>query len=152
MATLHVNNGGTWQAIADGDEFKVNDSGTWKQAKEVWANNGGTWVKVWQDVAPMSLSANPVSMVDLVFPGQTAEDSVTVSVSGGTPPYTYAWSIVSQQGNAYFSDNVGPTATLRDYFSIQGENTGYVRCTVTDANNNTEIIDISFFFSAENQK
>ena len=66
--------------------------------------------------------------------GSVTTNSVTVTASGGTGPYTYAWAYVS--GDAGFSAN-SPTAvttTFNGSITALGQDKSAVwRCTVTDS-------------------
>ena len=68
--------------------------------------------------------------------------SVTVTATGGTEPYSYAWTRVS---GATFS--VGSPDSATTNFSgtpgQDGEMSGVYKCTVTDANSDTFVVNVN---------
>ena len=88
-------------------------------------------------VGPLNASAAPTSTygnggglgVETV-----TTDTSTVSVDGGTPPYTYAWS--RQSGSAAIGPvnaNAATTAFSRGFLPVGGSETAVFICTVTDS-------------------
>lgn len=67
-------------------------------------------------------------------------DTSTVSVSGGSPPYTYAWSRIS--GATVFNPTAASAATSafsRTSLPVGGNDTATFICTVTDALGRTAV-------------
>ena len=70
---------------------------------------------------------------------------VTVSVSGGEGPFTYAWSFVSGSGHTA----VSPSSPTTNWTKFGGASTGgntytsTVRCTVTDSTGATALVDVT---------
>lgn len=84
---------------------------------------------------PFTASANSYYALGAqVGTGTLTTDAVTVTPSGGTGPYTYAWAYVS--GYASFTTN-SPTSATTDWtgtLSTPGqERSATYRCTVTDS-------------------
>lgn len=70
----------------------------------------------------------------------------TAAVSGGSPPYTYAWTIEDDGGFAGWSINnpTGAQTSFRATGVDAGESwTGEFRCTVTDARGATGSCDVT---------
>lgn len=84
------------------------------------------------DTTPtLSVSINPTSAYGFGT-GTPSTNNVTASVSGGTAPYTYAWSYVS--GDTFTTSN--PTSATTHWSKSVGINdifTGVYKCTVTDS-------------------
>jgi hypothetical protein len=82
-----------------------------------------------------SASVNPFYVIGTIFgTGAVTTDAATVSVSGGTGPYTYAWAYVS--GYASFTTNspTSATTTWTGTITLPGQDRSAVyRCTVTDS-------------------
>jgi len=78
-------------------------------------------------------------------PVSIATEAIYVTPSGGTAPYTYAWTVIDAGGGFWTIETpTGAASRLicdgvadGDYF------TGTFRCTVTDANAGSGFIDIS---------
>lgn len=93
----------------------------------------------------LTVTAEPPSAIgtayisDFVF---VTTNSVTATVSGGTAPYTYAWTRVS--GDAGFNALTGSSASTRFRISLDvgGEAFAVFRCTVTDARGRTGTVDV----------
>lgn len=70
--------------------------GVWKAVTGAWIGVDGAWKSM--NATPMSLSASPSSLSASTNNGSISRPTVTtgpvtVSVSGGTGPYTHAWSV-----------------------------------------------------------
>ncbi len=79
-----------------------------------------------------SASVSPaIASATRVGPGAVTTNSVTVTVAGGTGPFTYAWALVS--GDT-FTPNSPTSATTNFSTSLTAgqEKSGVYRCTVTD--------------------
>lgn len=83
------------------------------------------------------------------YSSSATTNPVTVTVAGGTAPYTYAWSLLD------YTSAIPPTATAptsaTSAFFQTGMASGDVenstwRCTVTDANGATGFVDITAAF------
>lgn len=129
-----ANISGTWRKGV----FWVNTAGTWRKATP-WLNVGGTWRK---DPSPsastLTATADPAYVTGAISRpagGQAQTNASAVTVTGGTPPYTYAWSssdgvmtpTIPTASTTRFSAFVDAGDTLSDNFE----------CTVTDAKGQT---------------
>lgn len=92
--------------------------------------------------AVLTAFATPSSIYGSHFgPGVAATPAVTISVTGGTTPYTYAWTKVS--GDTMTVAN--PTGASTGFSATVGYgdslNATY-RCTITDAAGRTKTVDV----------
>lgn len=97
----------------------------------------------------LTASVSPGSLDTETVNSSATSASVTVTASGGTPPYTYAWTRVS--GASTITANSATAATTT--FSCTGldpseVNEAVFRCTVTDSagSPNTATVDVSVRF------
>jgi len=54
-ASLNVNDSGTWRKLK---ELWANDAATWRKLKSLWANDSGTWRQIYQAGIDFTLTAN----------------------------------------------------------------------------------------------
>lgn len=102
-------------------------------------------------VAPLTASASPTVVSGYAardpFPAPPTSlliytDATTVTPSGGTGPYTYAWTQVS--GDPFTCNNpTAATTTFRSTVAKASTNTSVWRCTVTDSLSATATVDIN---------
>lgn len=68
-------------------------------------------------------------------------NSVTVTPTGGTGPYTYAWTRVSGDSAVNVSNATNPTVSFNANVPRDGERSATWRCTVTDSLLATAYVD-----------
>lgn len=82
--------------------------------------------------------------------GTSTTNSVTVTASGGTAPYSYAWTRVTSDHPTNDPTANSPAAATTTFTQTNiGVAEGYTatfRCTVTDANTNTATCDVDCTF------
>lgn len=80
-------------------------------------------------------------------PGNVTSDLVTVSVVGGTPPYTYAWAINDSAADGGPFTPSSPTSNATSFSdqrcATHADNQEIWRCTVTDDNGKTDTVDVT---------
>ena len=123
-------------AYKDVSSIKVGVSGSWKTVSNAWVGVSGAWKQVFPALAPLSATASPSSQTWTGSLGSySTPGSFTVSASGGSGNYTYAW---EQDGGAVpisiDSDTsawTGCTSATNDAASI--------RCLVSDDAGSTPV-------------
>ena len=93
----------------------------------------------------MTASASPTSVTGSGDGGSTQQvysDSTTVTPSGGTSPYTYAWSYVSGTTMTVTS-GTSATTTFHKSLIVGASISAIYRCTVTDNASHTATADVS---------
>lgn len=85
------------------------------------------------NAAPLSISISPSSLYDSrLGDGSLTSSPATGTASGGTGPYTYAWTYVS--GNSYTIDSPSlATTTFTTTLTAGQIKSGVYRCTATDS-------------------
>lgn len=81
--------------------------------------------------------------------GTAISNSTTITPSGGTAPYTYAWTVVSYNAGVSPTVNLPTAATTAFTQTSMGPGDYFVavfRCTVTDAALNTVDVDVNGSF------
>jgi hypothetical protein len=87
----------------------------------------------------MSASASPSSLYTLSTDEDITSDSTTVTASGGTSPYTYAWTKVSGDTLTVNSSTSATTSFTGTTIPQWGFKTALYRCTVTDSTGGTPL-------------
>ncbi len=140
---INIGVGGAWKSVTP----YIGVGGAWKQITGYWIGVGGAWKSM--AVLPMTLSVSPTSAsgstsspLPSTRPNVTT-GSVTVSVTGGSGTFTYAWSVVfnstgSTDGSGTCAAN-SPAAAATTFTgqSCNGSNSPgsdyyTATCTVTD--------------------
>lgn len=94
--------------------------------------------------AALSASVNPGSASSSGGAASQTTNSVTVTPSGGTSPYTYAWTWASGGASITTTSPTAATTTFSATGLTSGETrSGQARCTVTDNVSATATIDVS---------
>ena len=85
---------GSWREITSG---RVRVGGAWKELSSIKVCVGGDWKDAKSFFPPfVSLDISPSPVVNTRVGGAVRQSSVvTATPSGGTPPFSYAWSYVS---------------------------------------------------------
>lgn len=110
--------GGAWRTITGAQVFS---GGSWRTLVAIQVYSGGAWRQVANFSPPgtggggggtlsLSLSTYSISSSAHNVADQTSS-TVTVTPSGGTAPYTYVWSLDSQDGLATYSITTPTAAT-----------------------------------------
>lgn len=94
---------------------------------------------------PMTLTAhNAANAADSSVAGGTVSCSPSVSVTGGSGGYSYAWAFVTAAGCTLSAGNAPSCTVSHSYVkSAIGSAVATVRCTVTDATSHTQFIDVT---------
>lgn len=137
ISDVAVRDGGN--VLRDLSEIRVRDS-----------NN--TLRLVWSLAPPMAASASPETVYGSTLgTGTATTNSTTVTPSGGTPPYTYAWTLLSRDNLSADPTANSPTAATTTFTQTSigiGESYSATwRCTVTDDDANTATADVSSFWT-----
>ena len=84
-------------------------------------------------------------------PGVVTSDVVTVTASGGTPPYTYAWAINDSPADGGPFNAVSPTSNATAFndqrCNVHTDNQEIWKCTVTDDNGKQRSINVTVTLS-----
>lgn len=139
---MQVRDGGVWKDCRP----QARDAGVWKDVKEGWARDAGVWKRFFisfeASVSPPnwdSLYTNAESPVDQGF---------SSTVTGGTPGFTYAWSLIAATGFSFVGGTTSGACTVR----ATGTNvtrTGTLRLTVTDSASEVLTVDVGLNVSFE---
>jgi len=145
---IKVRRDGAVQAIT---AMKVMVAGTLRTIRTVKAKQGGTLRTIATFVPAMTASVSPTTATGADtsrFPKTVASNAVTVTPSGGAAPYTYAWTVIDTTlGSPSFSSASSATVVVYQSLSPDTDNSGTVRCTVTDAYSQVATVDVPFFLS-----
>lgn len=101
-------------------------------------------------LAALTVSASPTYVQGAVATGSFATittASTTASVDGGSPPYTYAWSVFDAGGGSWTptAPSLATTAFQAVAVDSHEQFTGTMRCTVTDSRGATGTVDVTAF-------
>lgn len=124
-------------------EVQVRDgTNTPRDISEIWVRDSNNVPRLVFSTAPtLSAAASPESVFGYSNTGTATTDSTTVNVTGGTPPYTYAWTL-----ELYDNPSAAPTCSAPTSASVTftqtsiGSGESYSAnwsCTVTDATSAT---------------
>lgn len=107
---------------------------------------------VFSTSSPMTASASPETVSGISSgSGTITTNATTVTPTGGTPPYTYAWSLESHDGVGGTPAADSPTSATTTFTQTgipPGESTSASwTCTVTDSLSNTAPATVNSFWS-----
>ena len=124
---------------------KLKFDGVGRFVTRVARHDGTGLIVVYPFAAPPVATASPVSVLGFREDvGLVTTEQTTVTPSGGTAPYTYAWARLSGFGAA---DT--PTTAFTTFSETQPLDefrTGVFRCTVTDSIGATATVDVTAEF------
>ena len=136
-------------AYVDATTIKRWDGSSWVDVAAVKRWDGSAWVDTgWAAggtlaaiVSPATVQTDTVAIEDLA--ATIISEVATVTASGGTSPYTYAWTQVSGS-SAVACDSPSASSTTFSTTIYKGTSRSAVyRCTVTDAAMDTTTVDVA---------
>lgn len=152
-ASLHIRDGGNVSRTIT-DLYIRDANNVSRRIRELYIRDGtNTSRLVFSSAALLTASAAPESLYGSTLgTGTATTDATTVTPSGGTGPYTYAWTVVS-----YDNPSAAPTATApaaatsaftQTSIGIAEAYNATWRCTVTDSAvpANTATVDVAAFW------
>lgn len=146
MATFKRWDGAAWQDITT---FKRWDGAAWQDVTTVKRWDGASWVDCsWGGGGgALSVTANKSSVEGVSDDGADecpthTSESVTVTASGGTGPYTYSWTRLSGASSVFATASTAATTAFEATICF-GSRSAVFRCTVTDSLSATATVDIS---------
>lgn len=127
--SLHAKVSGNWETITSA---YVKVSGTWQSVNTVSAKVSGVWQTIFSSLSA-AVDTTSVDGYGINPPETVTSTQVTCTASGGTSPYTYAWTHVS--GDVITVDS--PTAAATTFsFNFTGagfqSKSSVYKCVVTD--------------------
>lgn len=93
----------------------------------------------------IGLSASPISITELTTAASGTTATCTVTASGGTTPYTYAWTIDEPAITITSPTAAATTFGYSDLYAMFDTVFGLATCTVTDRYGSTGVINISVY-------
>lgn len=138
--------GGVWQSISSCNVFV---GGSWRTIQKALVYQGGSWKTVANFVPPFtSVTISPSPFFRGSHSSSTITSGlVTATPTGGSAPYTYAWSVLSSSPTTVTIDNPSSASTTVTADASSGEVNCSLRCTVTDASGSTISADVSGSFA-----
>lgn len=136
--------GGAYKTV---DSIKVCAGGVWKPVASTRLSPAGVWKVGEIFTRPLSLAITPATVSGSGEIGRALlifTDAATATPTGGSAPYTYAWTRLTGSGAAF-----SPTAAATKFSATVPASTlysGTFRCTVTDALGATAIASVSASF------
>ncbi len=147
--TIAIRDGGNTQRIITAIQVR-DGTNTARDISEIWVRDSNNVSRqVFSLASPVLAVATP-DAIGGTSPGTgtvTTDNATTCGASGGTPPYTYLWAVVSYTN---FAPPTADTPTVSTtYFTQTGvaeADSAVFRCTVTDDNGATATADCSAYF------
>ena len=147
--TIRIRNSGSLRTITNG---KVKVGGVVRDLRTIKVMDGGTLRTVAAFASPLSLAISPTlagGLGESSTPVTVTTQAAVATPSGGSAPFTYAWSFISKTGgdtptanSAAFSTSTFSQTNVADLDS----NTAVFRCTVTDSFGTTATADVDLSF------
>lgn len=127
------------------------DGASWVDLTIAKRWDGATWVDFFSGGGSgLSATASPGSASGELFDPEPAplfatvtSNSVTVTPTGGTAPYTYAWTHLSGSSSVLVTSPTSATTTFSGNIPKNQERLAVKRCTVTDSLLATATVDVS---------
>lgn len=141
---------GAWRTPARGE---VLIGGAWRRIVRGESYRGGGWSTIASFISPLTLTVSPAYISGIVSSAKPVRQSVTSDYatalpSGGTGPYSYAWSAT---GVTVTNPNNAVTA-VRATLSPEQQASGFLAVTCTDANGNTAVGQCEYYlYNQSNQ-
>jgi hypothetical protein len=127
-----IKTGGTWTEIV-APQVKTGDA--WALAQAVYVRTGGVWELVWQG---FTVEASPDTLNAQDFSTTVTSGVCTVTPTGGSGSYTYAWSQVSGDLITILNPTGASTAFRGSTMEPGESRSGVFVCAVTDTGSGAE--------------
>lgn len=123
---------GAWREVTSG---RVRIAGTWKNIATVRVYVGGAWKDAESFFAPFTaLTVSPETIERFAEVGTTlTTQAATATPTGGTPPYTYAWSRVSGDTSISITSPTSASTTFSRFVAAETTYSAVFQCVATDA-------------------
>jgi hypothetical protein len=144
--TAQVRVGGAWEPLTG---CQVYANGAWRNISKIQVYSGGAWRLVANFIPPMggvTISPSFIFKSSRTSPSITS-GTITATPSGGTAPYTYAWTVVSSSPTTVSITSPGLASTTVTADASSGEVDCTLRCTVTDAVGSSVSADVDGTFT-----
>lgn len=147
LVTILVRDGTNTQRTITAIQVR-DGTNTARDISEMWVRDSNNVPRRVFGGSPLSASASPADVSGFsIGTGIVDTGSTTVTPTGGTAPYTYAWTIISYTAGAP-PTIANPTAATTDFTQTGVGDTDYAvfRCTVTDDASATFAVDVNATF------
>lgn len=117
-------------------EIHVREAGAWTEIGEVLICIDDAWVPVWNTATALTVSvpATAYGASSLSSAVTVITNTATATASGGTPPYSYAWSRDDSGSPAWTINNPSSAGTTFSVLvSAATVETAEFKCVVTDS-------------------
>ena len=131
--------------LRDMTAIKYQDGATLRTITEAWFQDGSTLRKVWPAVPPLDGygTGGYGSVNNGTAVAYTTSPKASVVASGGVPPYSYLWSLVSGTNMSIYGSATGSDVNIQQTASPLGVRyTGSAQCVITDSASNTKTVSV----------